>query len=109
MAKDKKNDKEIVNSKTEHVDENSTRKKRKAFHPFLYLLMLISLGTIAWSLYYIGIWYIENKKSNEVIEEIRSSISFEEKIIIDEKTKEEIKAIDFSKLLEKNPDTIRLD
>lgn len=92
MTKDKTND--------------NSQSKRKNFLPFLYLLMLISLVAIVWSLYYIATWYFENQKSNEVIEEIRSSISFEEKIIVDDETKEEIKAIDFSGLLEKNSDTI---
>lgn len=92
MTKDKKND--------------NLQSKRKNFHPFLYLLMLISLVAIVWSLYYIGTWYFENQKNNEVIEEIRSSVSFEEKVIVDDETKEEIKAIDFSRLLEKNSDTI---
>ena len=40
------------------------------------------------------------------MKDIRSSISFEETLKIDENTKKEVKSIDFSKLLAKNSDTV---
>lgn len=104
MAKDKNEFEEYIQSK------NVTKKK---FHLFLSLIMLVSLVAIIWSSYNIVVWYFENKKSSEMIEDIRSSISFEETVIIDDETvtidgepQKERKAVDFSELLEKNPDTV---
>lgn len=109
MAKDKKE--KIVNSKNEKANETIGKHskgatKSKKFHPFIFIIMLASIVTMIWSLYNIWTWYSENQKNNEVIEEVRSSISFEETVIVNEGTEEETKAIDFSELLKKNSDTV---
>lgn len=107
MEKDKKS-KNIDTYKTNITSEKYSSKnyKHKKFHPFVFLIMIISIITIIWSLYNIWTWYSENKKNNEVIEEIRSNISFEETVIVNEGTEEQTKAIDFSELLKKNSDTV---
>ncbi len=97
MAKDK--------TKNNDIQNNKPKKKKK--HIISLLLIIISLITIVWSSYSIITWYLENKKNSAVIEDVRSSISFEETVVVvDEETKEETKAIDFSELLNKNSDTV---
>lgn len=93
-------------SKDKKDSEETKKKSSKKFHPFLFLIMLASIVTIIICLHYIWNWYCENKKSAEIIDEVRASISFVETVIIDKDTKKETKAIDFSKLLEKNSDTV---
>lgn len=112
MAKDKKEkninteNKQTNETRGKHSKRANTSKKSQKMHPFIFLIMIASIITIIWSLYNIWTWYSENKKSNEVIEEVRSSISFEETVVVNEGTEEETKAIDFSELLKKNPDTV---
>ncbi len=107
MGKDKKS-KNIDTYETNITSEKNSSKnyKHKKFHLFIFLIMIVSIITIIWSLYNIWTWYFENKKNNEVIEEIRSSISFEETVIVNEGTEDQTKAIDFSELLKKNSDTV---
>ena len=101
MAKDKKDN--IIND-----NQETPKKSSKKFHPFLFLIMLASITTIIICLHYIWNWYCENQKSAEIIDEVRTSISFVETVVVavDKDTKTETKALDFSKLLEKNPDTV---
>lgn len=88
-------------------EDNYTPKKKHIKVSLLpFFVILVALIAFFWSSHNIITWFLENQKSNELMNDIRSSISFEETLKIDENTKKEIKSIDFSKLLEKNSDTV---
>lgn len=75
---------------------NRSSKKQKVFT--FTIIQLILIGMIAFSGYKIYKWYIDNRKSNELIEDIKESAGVSE---TDEDTK-----IDFVSLKEKNIDTV---
>ncbi len=80
--------------------------KTRKFHPFLLILTIISLAAIAWSSYYIWQWAMENKSANDYVDHLRSTMSFEEIITIDENTQEQIKSVDFSQIRAENSDVV---
>ena len=59
------------------------------------------------SLYYIYLWYIDNKKTENILNEIYENANVSsDNISIDNDLKIEVENIDFNKLINKNPDTI---
>lgn len=59
------------------------------------------------SLYYIYLWYIDNKKTENILNEIYENANVSsDNISVDNDLKIEVENIDFNKLINKNPDTI---
>lgn len=70
-------------------------------------IQVISIIIIVVSLYYIYLWYIDNKKTENILNEIYENANVSsDNISIDNDLKIEVENIDFNKLINKNPDTI---
>lgn len=70
-------------------------------------IQVISIIIIIISLYYIYLWYIDNKKTENILNEIYENANVSsDNISIDNDLKIEVENIDFNKLINKNPDTI---
>ena len=70
-------------------------------------IQAISIIIIIISLYYIYLWYIDNKKTENILNEIYENANVSsDNISIDNDLKIEVENIDFNKLINKNPDTI---
>ena len=70
-------------------------------------IQVISIIIIIISLYYIYLWYIDNKKTENILNEIYENANVSsENISVDNDLKIEVENIDFNKLINKNPDTI---
>lgn len=70
-------------------------------------IQVISIIIIVISLYYIYLWYIDNKKTENILNEIYENANVSsDNISIDNNLKIEVENIDFNKLINKNPDTI---
>lgn len=70
-------------------------------------IQVISIIIIIISLYYIYLWYIDNKKTENILNEIYESANVSsDNISVDNDLKIEVENIDFNKLINKNPDTI---
>lgn len=70
-------------------------------------IQVISIIIIVISLYYIYLWYIDNKKTENILNEIYENANVSsDNISIDNDLKIEVENIDFNKLINKNPDTI---
>ncbi len=65
-------------------------------------IQVISIIIIIISLYYIYLWYIDNKKTENILNEIYENAN----VSVDNDLKIEVENIDFNKLINKNPDTI---
>ena len=71
------------------------------------LRVVISIIIIIISLYYIYLWYIDNKKTENILNEIYENANVSsDNISVDNDLKIEVENIDFNKLINKNPDTI---
>ena len=70
-------------------------------------IQVISIIIIIISLYYIYLWYIDNKKTENILNEIYENANVSsDNISEDNDLKIEVENIDFNKLINKNPDTI---
>lgn len=70
-------------------------------------IQVISIIIIIIALYYIYLWYIDNKKTENILNEIYENANVSsDNISIDNDLKIEVENIDFNKLINKNPDTI---
>lgn len=70
-------------------------------------IQVISIIIIIISLYYIYLWYIDNKKTENILNEIYENANVSsDNISVDNDLKIELENIDFNKLINKNPDTI---
>lgn len=70
-------------------------------------IQVISIIIIIISLYYIYLWYIDNKKTENILNEIYENANVSsDNISIDNDLKIEVENIDFNKLINKNSDTI---
>ena len=70
-------------------------------------IQVISIIIIIISLYYIYLWYIDNKKTENILNEIYENTNVSsDNISVDNDLKIEVENIDFNKLINKNPDTI---
>ena len=70
-------------------------------------IQVISIIIIIISLYYIYLWYIDNKKTENIINEIYENANVSsDNISVDNDLKIEVENIDFNKLINKNPDTM---
>ena len=70
-------------------------------------IQVISIIIIIISLYYIYLWYIDNKKTENILNEIYENANVSsDNISVDNDLKIEVENIDFYKLINKNPDTI---
>ena len=70
-------------------------------------IQVISILIIIISLYYIYLWYIDNKKTENILNEIYENANVSsDNISVDNDLKIEVENIDFNKLINKNPDTI---
>lgn len=82
--------------------------QKKKVNKIILIIRVISIVVIIISLYYIYNWYVDNEKSEEVVEEIFNEveISNEEVVIVDNRTQTDIVKIEYEKLLNINSDTI---
>ena len=70
-------------------------------------IQVISIIIIIISLYYIYLWYIDNKKTENILNETYENANVSsDNISVDNDLKIEVENIDFNKLINKNPDTI---
>ena len=70
-------------------------------------IQVISIIIIIISLYYIYLWYLDNKKTENILNEIYENANVSsDNISVDNDLKIEVENIDFNKLINKNPDTI---
>ena len=70
-------------------------------------IQVISIIIIIISLYYIYLWYRDNKKTENILNEIYENANVSsDNISVDNDLKIEVENIDFNKLINKNPDTI---
>lgn len=70
-------------------------------------IQVISIIIIIISLYYIYLWYIDNKKTENILNGIYENANvLSDNISVDNDLKIEVENIDFNKLINKNPDTI---
>ena len=70
-------------------------------------IQVISIIIIIITLYYIYLWYIDNKKTENILNEIYENANVSsDNISVDNDLKIEVENIDFNKLINKNPDTI---
>ncbi len=70
-------------------------------------IQVISIIIIIISLYYIYLWNIDNKKTENILNEIYENANVSsDNISVDNDLKIEVENIDFNKLINKNPDTI---
>lgn len=70
-------------------------------------IQVISIIIIIISLYYIYLWHIDNKKTENILNEIYENANVSsDNISVDNDLKIEVENIDFNKLINKNPDTI---
>ena len=70
-------------------------------------IQVISIIIIIISLYYIYLLYIDNKKTENILNEIYENANVSsDNISVDNDLKIEVENIDFNKLINKNPDTI---
>lgn len=80
-------------------------KKGNLLIGFIQVISIIIIIII--SLYYIYLWYIDNKKTENILNEIYENANVSsDNISVDNDLKIEVENIDFNKLINKNPDTI---
>ena len=81
-------------------------KKGNLLIGFIQVISIIIIIIIT-SLYYIYLWYIDNKKTENILNEIYENANVSsDNISVDNDLKIEVENIDFNKLINKNPDTI---
>lgn len=81
----------------------TTKNKSKTIYN---IIIIACIGVIAYSLYNIAVWAIENKKNNDILTDMQSIASItHEEVIIDEKPFVKTN-YDFTELLKKNPKTV---
>lgn len=81
--------------------------KIKKSNFLIRFIQVISIIIIIISLYYVYIWYIDNKKTENILSEIyeNTDVSYDN-ISVEDDLKIKIENMDFSKLININPDTI---
>lgn len=83
-------------------------KKSKITNKVVFIFRMISLIVIIVCLYEIFIWYTENRKNNQFLDEISNQyIETSEKVEVDQNLIQ-INKINFENLLNKNSDTVRV-
>lgn len=96
----------IKNNNKENQRNQKNQKKSKKISKILLFFRIISLIVIVICLYEIANWYFENKKNNEMLDDMVSNyIESTKQIIIGEETISVLE-INFDDLLEKNSDTV---
>ncbi len=82
------------------------KKKNRGLYRLVLIIQLLSIIVIAVALYYIYIWYVDNKNTDKILEDIfnNTDISSEDVSINDEETS--LLNIDFDSLTSLNSDTI---
>ena len=70
----------------------------------LSIILIVLFGSIIYSSYNIMLWFKDNKKTNDLIINIKEEVY---KTDIDEKLDEEQDKIDFNKLIQINNETVR--
>lgn len=83
-----------------------SKKKSKRLYEFIFMIQLISIIVIVIALYYIYVWYTDNKNTDKVLENIFDNveITFED-VNVDEIETNTLN-IDFNSLISFNSDTI---
>ncbi len=83
-----------------------SKKKGKGLYRLIFIAQLISIIVIAIALYYIYIWYTDNKNTDKILENIYSKVDIlSEDVNVDEIETSMLK-LDFDNLISFNSDTI---
>lgn len=83
-----------------------SKKKGKGLYRLIFIVQLISIIVIAIALYYIYIWYADNKNTDKILENIYSKVDIlSEDVNVDEIETSMLK-LDFDNLISFNSDTI---
>ena len=83
-----------------------SKKKGKGLYRLIFIVQLISIIVIAIALYYIYIWYTDNKNTDKILENIYSKVDIlSEDVNVDEIETSMLK-LDFDNLISFNSDTI---
>lgn len=83
------------------------RKKEKRVNKLILLIRIISVIVIVISLYYIYLWYEDNKNTEEIVDNIfeNANILYED-VILDNDMKTSLANVEFDKLININSDTV---
>ncbi len=99
------------NYNDENINRNRKRNRRKRSNqkkPILLIIInIISIIVIIFSLYYIILWYLDNKSTSKTLDNIYSNANISERpVILDNNVQTGVLSVDFDKLKSANPDTI---
>lgn len=83
------------------------KRQKKKRNKIVLIIQIISVIVIITSLYFIYLWHIDNKNSNEILEKIFDELEISnETVTIDNNMQSNMMKIEFNKLLTMNSDTI---
>ena len=83
-----------------------SKKKSKRLYGLIFMIQLISIIVIAIALYYIYVWYIDNKNTDKVLENIFDNIDISSEDVSVDEIETSMLKIDFDNLISLNSDTI---
>jgi sortase B len=106
MAKHMKKNKDFIKNEEKQSKIEKEQRKREGHKGSIFILIfrIISLIIIAICIYKLVFWYIENKKNNDILNDIISEQKTEEIVVGDETIK--VLRHNFDELLAKNGDTV---
>ena len=83
-----------------------SKKKSKRLYGLIFMIQLISIIVIAIALYYIYVWYADNKNTDKVLENIFDNIDISSEDVSVDEIETSMLKIDFDNLISLNSDTI---
>ena len=83
-----------------------SKKKSKRLYGLIFMIQLISIIVIAIALYYIDVWYTDNKNTDKVLENIFDNIDISSEDVSVDEIETSMLKIDFDNLISLNSDTI---
>ena len=83
-----------------------SKKKSKRLYGLIFMIQLISIIVIAIALYYIYVWYTDNKNTDKVLENIFDNIDISSEDVSVDEIETSMLKIDFDNLILLNSDTI---
>ena len=83
-----------------------SKKKSKRLYGLIFMIQLISIIVIAIALYYIYVWYTDNKNTDKVLENIFDNIDISSEDVSVDEIETSMLKIDFDNLISLNSDTI---
>lgn len=83
-----------------------SKKKSKRLYGLIFMIQLISIIVIAIALYYIYVWYADNKNTDKVLENIFDNIDISSEDVSVDEIETSMLKIEFDNLISLNSDTI---